>query len=64
MVRLSSCLYCNGPYEKEVLMADTMMVSMDQYNELVADQKWLRALEAAGVDNWDGYDYALELYNP
>lgn len=25
--------------------------------------KWLAALEAAGVDNWDGIDYASELYN-
>lgn len=23
---------------------------------------FLAALEAAGVDNWDGYDYALEIY--
>ena len=23
---------------------------------------FLEALEAAGVDNWDGYDYAMELY--
>ena len=23
--------------------------------------KFLSALEAAGVDNWDGYDYAREL---
>lgn len=24
---------------------------------------WLAALEAAGVDNWSGIDYAHELYN-
>jgi hypothetical protein len=44
-------------------MADVMMVPMDKYNELVNDQKWLQALEAAGVDNWEGFDYARELYN-
>lgn len=31
-----------------------------QYKELLEDQNRLRALEAAGVDNWDGYDYALD----
>jgi cobalamin-dependent methionine synthase I len=27
---------------------------------LLADRKMLRALEAAGVDNWEGYSHALE----
>ena len=26
------------------------------------DINWLRALEAAGVDNWDGYDTANQIY--
>ncbi len=25
--------------------------------------RWLDALEAAGVDNWDGIDYAYEIFN-
>lgn len=28
--------------------------------ELEKDQRMLLALEGAGVDNWSGYDYALE----
>ena len=32
------------------------------YDDLVNDQKFLRALNAAGVDNWQGYDYAVELW--
>lgn len=24
---------------------------------------WLSCLERAGVDNWDGIDYAIDLYN-
>lgn len=33
-------------------------------NDEVKDKlRWLEALEAAGVDNWDGYDYALEIFN-
>lgn len=23
---------------------------------------WLQCLESAGVDNWGGYDYAIDLY--
>lgn len=30
-------------------------------NALEKDSAWLGCLEAAGVDNWDGYDYAREL---
>ena len=33
---------------------------MDEYEELLRDQKLLHALQGAGVDNWDGYDYAVE----
>ena len=44
-------------------MSETKMVtvSADQYEELLEDSMWLSALRAAGVDNWGGYDYAMEL---
>ena len=29
--------------------------------ELEKRDKWLRCLETAGVDNWEGYDYAKDL---
>lgn len=32
----------------------------NEYNDLLEDQKILRALMAAGVDNWEGYDFAFE----
>ncbi len=40
---------------------ETVTISKTAYGDLVNDQKFLRALEAAGVDNWEGYDYAQEL---
>jgi len=39
---------------------DTVTIARDLYDELLHDQRLLRALEAAGVDNWDGWDIALE----
>lgn len=44
-------------------MADKIeMISIPQkeYDQLVSDQRWLAALEAAGIDNWDGCDIARE----
>ncbi len=31
-----------------------------EYDKLIEDQRRLRALEAAGVDNWEGYEIAFE----
>lgn len=39
-----------------------IILTVDAYNDLVEDQQFLRALERAGVDNWDGYDFALEIF--
>lgn len=32
---------------------------MVKYDELFQEWRTLKALENAGVDNWDGYDYAM-----
>ncbi len=32
-------------------------------NELDERERWLICLEAAGVDNWEGYDFAADMYN-
>lgn len=34
---------------------------MQEYNDMDEDQWFLRALEAAGVDNWSGYDEAQDV---
>lgn len=42
-------------------MDDTMVtIPLSEYEQLVADQQLLDALHAAGVDNWQGYDDAVE----
>jgi len=35
-------------------------VDKDEYEELLEDRKFLDALRAAGVDNWEGYSDAHE----
>jgi hypothetical protein len=44
------------------MSAYTIEIEMDEYNELVADQKFLRCLEAAGVNDWDGFEVAQEMF--
>ena len=38
----------------------TVTISEEDYDELIEDQRFLRALEAAGVDNWEGYEIAQD----
>lgn len=42
---------------------EVITITKKEYESLLKDSKWLRALENAGVDNWEGYDYARELYD-
>jgi hypothetical protein len=41
----------------------TITITQEQYNQLLDDQAFLGALRAAGVDNWSGYDDAIDLYH-
>jgi hypothetical protein len=41
---------------------DTFLsISLEEYAYLCERDEWLSALEDAGVDNWEGYDFAREL---
>jgi hypothetical protein len=40
---------------------ETVTISAEEYNNLLVRAEWLEYLEEAGVDNWDGYDYACDL---
>lgn len=39
---------------------DAVTITREEYDELLTSQKFLDCLESAGVDNWDGYDFAQE----
>lgn len=41
---------------------ETVTISKEEYESLKEDARWLQCLENAGVDNWEGYDYARELW--
>ncbi|MFI8748821.1 hypothetical protein ACIGG6_02280 [Vreelandella lionensis] len=53
-------------HEAEVLRGGQMQapeqvtISRGEYDQLLADQAKLRALEAMGVDNWSGYEQAMQ----
>lgn len=38
----------------------TINISLREYKSLLDDSEMLRALYSAGVQNWDGYEIALE----
>lgn len=40
----------------------TVTIAKSHYAQLLDDQYKLECLEAAGVDNWSGYDDAMEMY--
>lgn len=40
-----------------------IQLTQAEYDKLLDAQNKLSALQAAGVDNWDGYDYAMEMLN-
>jgi len=44
----------------DVAAEDTVTISRAEYEQLLADQAKLNALEGAGVDNWTGYSDAME----
>ena len=40
----------------------TVTISVEEYNELLDEKAFLDILRACGVNNWDGYSDAHEMY--
>ena len=40
---------------------ETVTISKEEYDSLVEDSLFLECLQGAGVDNWEGYDAAIEM---
>ena len=45
----------------ERLSKEWEVLKSSRFEELRKDADWLRCLEAAGVDNWEGYDMAIDI---
>lgn len=43
------------------LETEIVTITRKEYEDLQYDSEILGALRAAGVDNWDGWDYAMEM---
>lgn len=43
-------------------MEESVTISKEEYEGLLKDSYFLSCLEGAGVDNWQGYDDACEMY--
>ena len=37
-------------------------ITKEAYEEFLENDMWLLALETAGVDNWQGYDHANDIF--
>jgi PHD/YefM family antitoxin component YafN of YafNO toxin-antitoxin module len=44
-------------------MGDVIILSKEEYNDLMEKIYWLECLEAAGVDNWSGMEEAIRIRN-
>lgn len=40
---------------------ETITITVQEYKRLLEKADKLDALEGAGVDNWEGYDYAMDM---
>jgi len=38
-----------------------IVLSKERYEDLIEKEERLEVLENCGVDNWEGYEYAMEL---
>lgn len=42
---------------------DMIVIPKEEYEMLRENDRFLDALEAAGVDNWEGYSTAYQIFN-
>jgi hypothetical protein len=49
--------------QNPLLTEEVVELPKSVYDAMCDTEDWLAALEAAGVDNWEGYDFAREIYN-
>lgn len=60
LVKLFNAMYEEGMKE---LGDETITITKEEYEHLVENDKFMDALEIAGVEDWHGYDYALDIFS-
>lgn len=45
------------------ILEESVSISKKEYSRLLQQDEWVSCLDQAGVDNWEGIDYAIELYD-
>jgi hypothetical protein len=43
-------------------MANTVTIPLERLKELLDEERFVNCLRGAGVDNWEGYGFALDEY--
>lgn len=53
-------------YGKAIMLTNeadgSVTLTAEEYDEMIKEINFLDCLRGAGVDNWEGYEYALEAY--
>jgi hypothetical protein len=44
-----------------ITFQNTVTISEQEYKKLIDRDLWLSALESAGVDNWEGFEEAMNI---
>jgi hypothetical protein len=62
---MSVCIFFGGLEDRMENCApkNCVVVTFKEYEELQRDRRLLSALKAMGVDNWEGYDAAVDIFN-
>lgn len=47
---------------KNTGVTETITISIEEYNRLRNSALWEEALDTVGVDNWEGYNDAISIY--
>jgi len=55
--------YCGILKGDEKMSNETVTILKSEYDQLVEDSELLNCLTACGVDNWDGWDSAIDMMN-
>ena len=55
-------VFCKGVYTDRMKNneTETVTISKKEYDQLIKDAKLLAFLEATGVENWSGWDFAVK----